>query len=208
MMIIVITLIYTVSLELELSACVIIHNQCPSIKLISPVYFGNGAVCPRLYSQQIDIGTETKSIFEINATQDEFEGALLYKLQRYDKSDDQSDMATSTTETNEKEAKCLQMLVTWKLKDSKPFVYVVLVEHTKEFTWNEDGLRKLYYGNHDKFKKYDDTTSETWFMDDNMALKMITKVRGLKGNFELSISISEEERDDHAMRPLRIDLTR
>jgi hypothetical protein len=45
-------------------------------------------------------------------------------------------------------------------------------------------------------------------MDDNIVLKTSLKVRGLKENFELSIFISEVERDYYAMRPLCINCTR
>jgi hypothetical protein len=143
--------------------------------------------------------------FEISAIQDAFEGALLFRLQRH--SDKEYDMDTSDTETNNDKTKHVYILVAWKVKDAKPFVHVVLVEHTNEFIWNEDELGKLYYQNRGWFKEYSDIISDTWFMDNNMALKTSSKIGGLKGNFELSTSISEEERD-YAMRPLNVDLER
>jgi hypothetical protein len=120
MTIAVIMLIYTASLKLQLPTSIIIHNQYSNIKLISSVYFGNSAICPKLSDQQMDIDTATKIRFEIYATQDEFEGALLYKLQR--NYHDQHDMNTSTVETHKNEANYVYMLVAWKMKDSKPFV--------------------------------------------------------------------------------------
>jgi hypothetical protein len=174
--------------------------------LISPVYFGNNAICPKLSDQKIDIGTEMKVRFEINATRDAFGGALLYKLQRY--SATQRNMDTLTTEINENEAKCVQMLVAWKMEGSRPFLYAVLVEHVKEFAWNENKLKELYNKNHSRLKRCNDTITETWFVDDNMTLKTSFKIRGLRGNFELSISISEEERNDYATKPLWIDTER
>jgi hypothetical protein len=204
MMIVITTLIYIPSLEFQSPTSVIIHNQCLNIELISPVYFGNGVVCPKLSDQQIDINTEMKIRFEINTTQDEFEGGLLYKLHR--NLHDQNDMDVSTTETHE--TKYVYMLVAWKMKDSKLFAYVVLVEHTKEFIWNEDKLRKLYDKNHDLLEKYNGTISGTWFMDDNITLKTVSKAGGSKGNFKLSISISEGKRTSYAIRPLCIDLER
>jgi hypothetical protein len=190
-------LTYTISLNLQLPALVTIHNQCSNIELVSPVYFGNGAVCPKLFDQQIAIDTEIRTSFEIYATQDGFEGALLYKLQKHVVSDDQRNMDTLTTKTNENEAKCVQLLVAWKVKDSKSFVYETLVEHVKEFTWDENELRKLYNKNHSRLKEYNSIMSDRWLIDNNMVLKTSFEVRGLKGNFELSISISEEERYDY-----------
>jgi hypothetical protein len=116
-------------------------------------------------------------------------------------------MDTSTTEANKDETKCVQMLVAWKVMDSKTFICVTLIEHVKEFTWNEDELRKLYNGNHHRLREYDDIILDTWFMDD-MALRTSSKLIGSKGNFGLSISISEEEEDKYAMRPLCVDLER
>jgi hypothetical protein len=197
-------LIHTTSFVFQLPAYVTIHNQCSNIELVSPIYFGNGAVCPKLSGQQINISTEMKTNFKINASQDDFEGAFLFRLKRHAESDEQCNINTSTTEN---EAACIYMLVAWKTKDSKPFLYVALVEHTKTSIWDEDKLKEIYNKNRSWLKKYYSTTSDTWFVNDHMALKTTFKVRGLKENFELSISISEED-DDYAMRPFSIDLTR
>jgi hypothetical protein len=83
MMIAVTMLIYAVRLALQSPECVTIHNQCLNIELVSPVYFGNGVVCPKLSDRQIGIGTTMRTCLEIYATHNEFEGALLFKLQRY-----------------------------------------------------------------------------------------------------------------------------
>jgi hypothetical protein len=199
---IVIMLISVVSLEFQFPACIAIHNQCSNIELVSPVYFGNEVVCPKLSDQQMNISAKMRTCFEINAARDDFEGALLFKLQRYVGSNAQHNTDTLTIKTNKNETKCVQMFVAWKIISSEPFVHVVLVEHTKEFTWNEDALKKLYYGNHHQFWGYDDVISDTWFIDDNMALRTAFGVRDLKGNFELNISISEGERDTYAIKPL------
>jgi hypothetical protein len=201
-MIVVIMLTYTVSLALQLPPSVTIHNQCPNIELVAPIYFGNGAVCPRLSGQQIDIGTAIKIRFEINPIQDEFEGALLYKLQR------RPDRNGTNTFTEANEKTHVHMLVAWRVRHSKPFVYVVLIKYTKEFIWNEDRLRKLYSKNHNRLKKQVGTTLDTWLIDDNITLKTAFRVKNLKECFELDISISEKERDDDAMRPLYVNLKR
>jgi hypothetical protein len=205
MMMIASMLILIVGLRLQLPSYVTIHNRCSNTKLVSPVYFSNDAVCPKLFSQQANIGTEMKASFEVNTTRVDFESALLFKLQRY--YDNQYSMSTSTTGVDKDEAMHVYMLVAWKVKDSKHFVYVVLVKHNKEFIWNEDNLKKLYYENHDRFKEYSGTISDTWLMDDSMALETTFRVRDLEGSFELSISISEE-RDDYAIKPFYIDLER
>jgi hypothetical protein len=198
-------LMYSNSLVLQLPACVTIYNQCLNTELISPIYFGNGAICPKLSGRQIDISIAMNASFEMNAAQDEFEGALLFRLQSYF---NWYNMDALTTEANENETTHVYMLVAWKVTDAKHFIYVVLVEHTKEFTWNESELKKLYYENLGRFNEYNGPISDTWLVNDNMTLKMTFNVRGLKEDFELSVFISEEEKDDYAMKPLCIDLER
>jgi hypothetical protein len=197
-------LIYTVSLELQLPTHITIHNQCLNTKLVSPFYFSNGVVCPKLSDQQVDIDTAMRTCFEINVTQDVFEGALIFKLQR--RSDNKYNVDTSPTETSE--ATCIQMFVAWKVKNSVLFAYIALVEHVKELTWNEDKLKKLYDKSSHLLKESDGTISDAWIMNDNTMLKTTFSIKGLKENFGLNISISEEERDRLAIRPLYIDLRR
>jgi hypothetical protein len=199
-------LIHTISLALQLSSCVVIHNQCSNIKLVSPVYFCNGAVCSKLSSQRIDIGAKRKACFEFNTIRDEFEGALLFKLQRC--SDRQRNMDTTTTKADKREAKCVQLVVAYKVKDSKLFLYVSLIKLPKKFTWNENKLKKLYDKNRSWLKEYNNTTSHKWIMDDNTILKTAFSARDLKRIFEISISISEEEIDDNSMRPFCINFER
>jgi hypothetical protein len=219
MMMVVTMLIYAFSLYFQFPPRMIIHNRCSSIKLVSPVYFDDGAVCTKLSNQLTEIGTLMNASFEIKTAQDEFEGALLFKLQRY--FDRQYNMNTSTTEADNNETKYVHMLVAWKVKDSCSFAHVVLVEHTKKIIWNGDQLKKLYDKSFSWLKEYNDTISDTWSMNSNMVLKTSFKVRWLrydllsiiglrsardsKENFELNISISEE-RDDYAIRPFRVNL--
>jgi hypothetical protein len=101
---------YAISLTLWLPPYVNILNLCPNTKLVSSVYFGNGIVCPKLFGQQIDINTKMNASFEINATQDDFEGALLFRLQRY--SNDQHNTDTSTTNANKNELTHVYILAT------------------------------------------------------------------------------------------------
>jgi hypothetical protein len=202
MMIAVIMLMRTISPTPRLPSSVTIHNQCSYTELISPIYFGNGAICPKLSGQQMDVNTKMSVCFDIYIIQDDFESALLLELQRY--FDSQYSMDTLTTETNE--TIHVYMLVAWKVKDSKFFVYVALIEHNKELTWSEDKLKKLYNENCNRLMECNDTMLDTWLVGDNIALKTTFSARNLKGALELNISISEEKRNDYAIRPLRVDL--
>jgi hypothetical protein len=205
-MIIVIMLIYNVSLTLRLPLCMNIHNQCSNTKLVLPVYFGNGTVHLKLSGRQIDTSTKMNASLGINATQNNFKGVLLFKLQIY--SDSQHNVNTSTKKANKEKEKYVYMLVVCKMKNSNPFAYAALIEYTEEYIWSENELKKLYDQNHDQFKKYNGATSGTWLMSNNMILKTSLNVIYSKRKFELGISISEEKKRDYAMRPFRINLKR
>jgi hypothetical protein len=191
-----------------LSACIVIHNQCSNTKLISPVYFSDGAVCPKLSDQQIGTGTKAWTGFKIDTIENKFEGALLFKLKRHVESDDQYNTNVSTAEINMNRVTDVYMIVAWEMKNAKPFAYVVLIEHTKEFVWSEDELKKFYYENHGWLKEYDDTISDTWIMNNNMILETSFSIRYLKGILELGISVPEEEKSNHTLRPFCINLER
>jgi hypothetical protein len=201
-------LIYVASFILQLPACISIHNQCSNTVLAAPVYFCNGAMSPKLFDQQIGIGTEAKTSFKIDTIKNKFEGILLFKLKKHVVSDDRQNTDTSSAETAENEANHIHMLVICEVKDAKSFAYVALVEDAKVFTWNEDKLKKLYDKNCGWLKKYNDTISDIWLVDNHTTLKMTFNVRNSKKDFELSVFISEEERNDVAMRPLFVDLER
>jgi hypothetical protein len=139
-----------------------------------------------------------RSGFVINKSDDASYGVLIYRLQRMQSNEfDEADEDTSSA---------IHLLVVWRTSESKKlYTYVALIEHAKAFTWNRDKLNKWYHANHDRLKERTDITSDTWFIDDNMTLKMTFCARDLEGNSELSIFISEEEKGDYIMRPLFID---
>jgi hypothetical protein len=198
MMIAITILMYTVSLEPQLLLCVTIHNRCLDTELVPSAYFGNGVVCPKLFIQRIGIGTEVRTSFEISADQDAFMGALLYELQR---NSDQTHKGILTSKAATKST-CIQMLVVWKMKCSIPSGRVVLLENVRGIEWNEENLKRLYDKNYDRLEGYDNPTSDAWFIDDNTVLKATFKVSKSKGVSEISISISEEEENNYAIRPL------
>jgi hypothetical protein len=117
-------------------------------------------------------------------------------------------MDTSTMEIDKDEATHIHMLAAWEMKDAKPFACVILIEHTKEFTWNENKLKELYYKNRSWLKEFGGTTSYTWFMDNHMVLKTTFIAKDLKRTPEISISVYEKEKDASTMRPLWMDTER
>jgi hypothetical protein len=99
------------------------------------------------------VGDIMRSSFAIRS-EDLLGGSLICKLQRKQSHDSAViDQDTSSI---------AQPLVVWNISGcNKSHVDILLVEHTKEFSWNEDKLRKLYDKNYDWLKECNDITSDT-----------------------------------------------
>jgi hypothetical protein len=164
--------------------------------LVSPVYAtSDGLKCYRA-PNKVHAGNTMRSGFIIKSDYKSY-GALIYRLQRKQphKSTAISKDASSTA----------HLLVAWDAFAYKNlYADVLLVKCNKGYTWNEDELKELYYESRRWLKECNDITSDTWLVNDNMVLKTTSSAKYLKGNPELSISISEEEKDDCAMRPFCI----
>jgi hypothetical protein len=195
-----IMLIYAISLSIRPSFKLTIHNQCLNVSLTPPVYVtGDGLECHRPPDYKVYAGDTMKSGFIIKSDNVSY-GVLIYRLQRK--------QSHESTEIGKDTSNVVHLLVIWKIPDSKMlYADVLLIEHTEALIWNEDNLNKLYHKNRSRLKKYNDTVSYVWSMDHNTALKTTFSARVLKGNPKLSISISEEK-DEHAIRPLCVDLER
>jgi hypothetical protein len=192
-----IVLMYAVSLPVQLSIKLNIHNQCLDVNLVSPVYItSDGLECHKAPDYKVYAGDTMRSGFIIKS--DISCGALIYKLQ--------GGQSHESIEIGENTSSAVCLLVVWKIFEYKElYADILLVKHASAFTWNEDKLRKFYYENRDRLKEYTDTISDTWLMDDNMILKTSFSARDLRGILELSISISEEEKFSHVMRPFCIN---
>jgi hypothetical protein len=123
---------------------VLVLNQCSDFELVSPVYFGHNTIWHIPLDQKVDANNMTRASFGIDTNKDEFESALMYKLQRKKrfKSNNQSNadntFAKDTSTT-------LQLLVIWKSHNKYGYsVRVLLIKHSNTITWNEDTLEKLH----------------------------------------------------------------
>jgi hypothetical protein len=195
-----IILTYTVSLSIRSLVKLNIHDQCLNVGLVSPIYItGNGLECHKPPAYRVYAGETMRSGFIINKSDDMFYGVLIYRLQRR--------WTHESTDIGKDAISAAHLLVVWRISEfNELYADVLLIEHTKAFTWDEDNLKKLYYENYDRLKGYAGTISNTWLID-NMVLRTTFSARNLRGNPKLSISISEE-RDDYAASPFCIDLTR
>jgi hypothetical protein len=193
-----IMLTYTVSLRIPLSFKLNIHNQCLHVDLASPIYvISDGLECHRPPDHKVHAGSTTKSAFMIESDNASC-GALIYKVEQIHES----------AEIGKDASNAAYLLTAWSISESKELhANVLLIKHDEAFTWNKDKLGSFCYENCERLKEYTDTISDTWCMNNNTTLKTTFSVGDLRGNSELSISISEE-RDDYAIRPLCVDLER
>jgi hypothetical protein len=190
-----IVLIYTASLYIEPSFKLNIHNQCSNIDLAYPTYdTSNDIECCRPPTYKVYSGDTMRSTFIIKL--DRPDGALIYRLQRKQLHD--------STMIDKSASNVANLLVIWEISRSKKlYADVLLVEHDKEFVWNDEGLLDLRLENFERFRLYTDSATETWSLDDNMTL--MTTFRIINEDFILDITISEVEKNDCARKLAHID---
>jgi hypothetical protein len=82
----------------------IIHHQFPGVELTSPVYAGDGVTCYQSLDQRLDVSSTTQVSLNIDSTQDESIGILMYKLQ-----------SKNTEQMDKDEATYIQLIIVWKV---------------------------------------------------------------------------------------------
>jgi hypothetical protein len=179
-------LICVISLNIQLIMNVTIKNECPNIKLTSPVHFVRDTTCHIQLSQQVNPKSTMKTKFITCVDQNTPRGALLYHLQKEDVLID------------------AQLLMIWGYNPNGLYSDVWLIDHESAFVWNEDKLKRLYdayniqgnihYGvNH-------------CLLNDNTKLEVVCKPS--YGSFEIEVTISEYEHLSYPIKPLYIDPNR
>jgi hypothetical protein len=174
-----------------------IHHQFPGTELVSPLYHSNSATCYLSSDQSVNAGSIIQAGFDVNLTQDNAMGALMYKLQR-----------KNTDQFNEEESTCIQLFIFWEVDSSKkPEVYSYLIEHDKSYIWDEDRLmRQIFWC--DLFDIQYGPIEETWLVYDNAVFMTSVNVTCEEGCCKLEMTISEGSIKDDTRRPLYIDMNR
>jgi hypothetical protein len=192
-----IMLIYAVRLTITLSFKLNIHNQCMNANLVSPTYItGIELECYRPPDHKVCAGDTMQSGFIIKFSDAPY-GVLIYRLQRR--------QTHESTEISEDTSSTIQLLVIWKFSKSKTLhADVLLIEHDEGFNWNEDDLRKLRRKNINRLSLLSDSATDTWTLDDNVALMTTFKI--MNEDRILNINISEVKRDSDTRTPAHIDL--
>jgi hypothetical protein len=182
----------------------IVHNQCPDIELISPVYASNGATCYLSSDQRADVGSKMQADFSIHPGHKEAIGILMYKLER--KSTYQSN---DNIIPSEDELSCTQLVMIWKVyKSGKFHVYSAPIEHDRCRVWDRDSMMKLAES-YELFDVIHSPVKHTWLTHNNNALLMTSlDVIRKEECYKLEMTISEGNIKDYTWKPRYIGLNR
>jgi hypothetical protein len=194
-----IILIYATRLNIRPSFKLNIYNQCLNVDLVSLTYItGNELECHRSPNHNACAGDTMRSGFIIKSNDASY-GVLMYKLQKR--------QSHEFTEIGEGTSSATYLLVVWDISKYKTlYADVLLVKHDKGFAWEKGDLEELYRKNSDQFRLCPDPVTETWSLDDNIAL--MTAFEIIDEDHTLDITISEVERDNNTRMPVHIDLER
>jgi hypothetical protein len=180
-----------------------IHQQCPGIKLVSPVYGSVNATCYLSPDQNVVVGSTTQADFSICPAQKWSVGALMYELQR--KNINQFNENTISGE-EEEEATCIQLVITWTVDSFKKFyVASYLIEHDEDRVWNEDNLMKLI-DSCGLCETQHGPIEETYLMYDDIVLSIRMNATHEEECYKLEMIISETSIKDDTRRLWHVDL--
>jgi hypothetical protein len=175
-----------------------VHNRYQDINLVSPVYFIDGGIWHVTPDHEIYVNSVMRNRIEFNPGQDILEGALVYNIQRMQHSE--SDISAHG------EATYIQLLVAWHIERTKELhVRALLVEHDREFDWDEEKLKRLHQKYWHSLNARVDHIGSNWVLSDNTVLA--TAIKLMNEGYKWDIFISEGV-EDNVERPLWIDTER
>jgi hypothetical protein len=178
-------LTYAISLSIQPSCKLIIHNLCLNVDLVSPIYINVGkSECYRPPKCKVSTGDVMRSVSIIELDDVFVGGVLIYELQRK--------RTCESTETGKDTSSTIHLLVAWKFSESKLYANIQLVECEKGFYWNKGDLKYLYRKNFGRLKWSHGSATETWLLDNNIALRAAFEI--MDENCALYITLSEVER--------------
>jgi hypothetical protein len=147
--------------------------------------------------QEIDVDTVMRNRLEFDFEQVVLEGALLYQIRR---------KHTKFAKSAHNESKSTQLLVVWHAENTKGLdMRSLLIEHDKEFNWDEDKLRRLYQKYWHSLSAWINLDKSNWLLNSTTALETTIKV--MNGDYRWDIFISKGTKY-HVKKPLWIDAER
>jgi hypothetical protein len=182
----------------------IIHHQFLGTKLASPVYIGYGVTCSLSPEQKVDVGSTMQASFNIDPSQEESIGILIYKLQMED-----FDSSDEEIISEEEETTCTQLVMIWKAHISGEFyVDSFLIEHDRNHFWDRDGLMKLVKYRR-LFNVQHGPVESTWSLHDDTVLVINLNVTHEEECRILEMTTYEGSTDNEdSQRPWHVDVDR
>jgi hypothetical protein len=186
-------LLYIISVIVQPTMKVNIHNQCSDFNLTSLKWFENYADWNKEPDVKVDAGSMMSAV--LKSYQVEFRGAIMYKLQR--KCIEFDDQLESTYTL---------LFVAWKSEGYKELcVLVQLMECDKTFHWIEYKLEEYYKRYHSQLRTYTSPIKDTWLTRDGTVLMTRLELNFTQRYDVLDIIISEGIRNEHTRRPVWLD---
>jgi hypothetical protein len=180
-----------------------IHHRLPGVELVSPMHVSDGSTCYLLPDHKVDTDSTAQIGFDIDLTQGESVGALLYKLQK--KSTDQSDEDITSSE----ETMCTQLVMIWNVSSFKDFyIYSRVIEQDKDRARDRDRLMKLAK-QYSLFGTRHSLIEETWQTHDGIVFMTSLNIACETECYKLEMTISKINRIyADTQKPWHIDLDR
>jgi hypothetical protein len=179
----------------------VLHHQCPGVELVSPVHGSAGATCYLISGQRVNAGYTAQASFNINSSWKESTGILMYELKNTRK-------VNENTISNRDEARCIQLVIIWKINDSKGFrVFSDMMEYGKRCVWDSNRLTRLVIW-YPTFNIQHFTIERTYLVHDNVVLMTRMNVAYEGECYKLEMIISEGSINNVTWRPCYIDVDR
>jgi hypothetical protein len=170
-----------------------IHNQCSYFKLVKREYSNTNIKWNKEFDVEVDTGNMTSAF--LTSSWVDFEGGLMYQLQRkHIKSDDQLELT------------CTLLLVIWKSEGYKKFrVLVLLMECDKTFCWYKIRPKEYCQKYVDRFSTYTGPIKNTWQTRDGTMLTTGLELDLMQRHDVLNITISDGIKDYHTEGSVWLD---
>jgi stalled ribosome rescue protein Dom34 len=148
----------------------------------------------------VDDNAETRASFGAEEIKDEYESALIYKLQKKKKHIESNDQSNVDSTFTDDISTSLQLLLIWRYDNvHKCSSRARLIKHSITITWDEDTLEKVH-SIHLALLRSVPIIKDTWLLDDTTILMTASEWEDYSQTFE--ITISEGTKEDSAMGPL------
>jgi hypothetical protein len=186
-------LMCTISVEIQPTIKMNIHNQCSHVKLKDKRVFNSGLNWNKGLGDEVDAGSMASAVSTTSWAI--FESIVIYRLQR--KSVESDDQLESTYTL---------LLVALRSEGYKKFrVFIQMIDCDKTFSWRRIDQDEYYQKYTNLLCTYTDPIKDTWLLSDGTVLMTRLELEFTQRDGVLSLTISEGIKDEHTKIPELID---